>query len=567
LNPKLEEMAKNQIFTSPSKKHIIMKFPIRIIMLGLIFLIGTAAIYKNDNLFEISKNIEIFVKAYKELNSNYVDELDPSELMKIGIDAMVESLDPYTNYISEAQIESYRLSDDGTYKGIGAKLDEVDGKITIIEPFDGSPAAKAGLKAGDVIIEVNGLLTEGKTVEDMDRVVRGVPGTELSMKINRPLENVTKDVSILRSEVLRENVPYYGMVKDGVGYVILTTFTNESSKNIAAAIKEMKEENGPLNGIILDLRSNGGGLLREAIMVSNLFIEKGEEVVSTRGKEIEKDQSYRAMSTPLDLDVPLAILINKTSASASEIVSGVIQDLDRGILIGQKSYGKGLVQNTVDIAYNNRMKITISKYYIPSGRCIQSVEYNNGEPVDIADDLRSKFKTRNGRTVLDGGGVSPDIKMEPAKDSPLMKALKKNHMVFKYVNEYVLGMDSIENVNEFVYNQYHEFVAFLEKENFSYKTQSEDKLADLQKNIDEEFEGSGLNQMLVSLQESIKKEKAAALNSEKALIIKEIETEIVSRFFQQSGRVKFSLSKDPEVLKAVQVLNNTEEYNKLLGNS
>lgn len=542
-----------------------MKFPTRFTILIVIILLGTAAVNRNDNLFEISKNIEIFVKAYKELNANYVDELDPSELMKIGIDAMVESLDPYTNYISEAQIESYRLSDDGTYKGIGADLDVVDGKITVIEPYDGSPAAKAGLKAGDIITEVNGLPTDGKTVEDMDRVVRGVPGTELQMTIQRPLENKVLDVNILRSEVLRDNVPYHGMVKDGVGYVILTTFTNESSKNIANAIKEMKEQNGPLKGIILDLRGNGGGLLREAIMVSNLFIEKGEVVVSTRGKELEKDQSYRSMSTPLDLDTPLAVLINNRSASASEIVSGVIQDLDRGVLIGQRSYGKGLVQNTVDIAYNNRMKITISKYYIPSGRCIQSVEYDNGEPVNIPDDLRSKFKTRNGRTVLDGGGVSPDVKMEPVKDTPLLKALKDDHMIFKYVNEHILGMDSIETVDNYSFDKYDDFLAFLDKEKFTFKTESEGKLEALKADVDEEFGKSGLSAMIVSLEKSINQEKEKALQADRAILLKEIETEIVSRFFQQSGRVKFSLSKDPEVLRAVELLNNTQEYNKLLG--
>jgi len=542
-----------------------MKLPFRIGLIVIVFLIGTAAVNTNDKLFEISKNIEIFVKAYKQLNKNYVDELDPSELMKIGLDAMVESLDPYTNYISEAQIESYRLSDDGTYKGIGAELGVVDGVITVIEPFDGSPAAKAGLKAGDKIVEVNGLSTDGKNVDDLDRVVRGVPGTELNLKIDRPLENKTLDVKVLRSEVLRENVPYHGMVKDGVGYVILTTFTNGSSVNISKAISEMKEEHGPLKGIILDLRNNGGGLLREAISVSNLFVPRGEDVVSTRGKELEQDQSYKTTVPPLDLETPLAVLINKRSASASEIVSGVMQDLDRGVLIGQRSYGKGLVQNTVDIAYNNRMKITISKYYIPSGRCIQSVEYDNGEPVDIPDDLRSKFKTRNGRVVLDGGGVSPDIKMAPQKDSPLLKALKNQHMIFKFVNEYVLGMDSLKTVDNFSYTDYDKFVDYLEKNNFTYETDTEKKLTELKNSLSDESMLEGLNQDVENLYNKVKKEKETALTAEKKDIVKEIETEIVSRFFQQSGRVKFSLLKDPEVLRAVDVLNNPTEYQALLG--
>ena len=536
----------------------------RIAVLMVIFLIGTAAM-NNDKLFEISKNIEIYVKVYKELNRGYVDDIDPSELMRVGLDAMVGSLDPYTNYISESQIESYRLTEDGTYKGIGANLDVIDGAITVIEPFDGSPARKAGIRAGDQIINVNGLSTEGRSVEDFDRVVRGVPGTEVNLTLKKAITGDIEEVKLVRSSVVQDNVPYYGMVKDGVGYIILTTFTADASKNIAKALVELKKENADLKGIILDLRFNGGGLLREAIAVSNIFIPKGLEVVSTRGKVEDRDQTYRTMNTPVDLDIPVAVLINKRSASASEIVSGVIQDYDRGVLIGQRSFGKGLVQNTVNIAYNNRVKLTTSKYYIPSRRCIQSVEYDDGEPVDIPDDRRSKFKTRNGRVVLDGGGVTPDIKMPEPEDTPLIKALKEQYIIFKYVNQYIDGRDSITDLDNYTFPDYDDFAKFVSDQSFEYKTNTEQHILKAKESLSDEFNDQKISPAFANLMDQINKEKESAFIDEKDDIVKEIEKEIVSRYFAQSGRIKFSLLNDSEVLEAVNVLNDPSRYQQLLG--
>lgn len=536
----------------------------RLSVLLLIIVLGTAAV-NNDKLFEISKNIEIFVKVYKELNKGYVDEIDPSELMKVGLDAMVGSLDPYTNYISESQVESYRLTEDGTYKGIGANLQLVDGVITVIEPFDGSPARKAGIRAGDQILRVNGLSTEGRTVEDFDRVVRGVPGTEVQLTIKKPISGEEMDIALVRSSVDQNNVPYHGLVKDGIGYIILTTFTMDAAKNISSALKDLKKENPNLKGVILDLRFNGGGLLREAIAVCNIFINKGQEVVSTRGKVEDRDQTYRTFATPDDLDIPIAVLINKRSASASEIVSGVIQDYDRGVLIGQRSFGKGLVQNTVSIAYNNRIKLTTSKYYIPSRRCIQSVEYKNGEPVDIPDDRRSKFKTQNGRPVLDGGGVTPDIRMAEPKDSPLIKALKDQHVIFKYVNQYINGKDSISDLDTYAFNEYDSFLDFVHKMEFNYETNTEKHLEEAENSLQDEFNRDEINPIIATLKETISQEKESAFTNEKNNITKEIEKEIISRYFAQSGRIKFSLLKDNEVLEAVSVLNDLSRYQKILG--
>ncbi len=533
-----------------------------ILLISVVTLVSATSINNNDKLYEITKNIELFVKTYKELNSTYVDDIDPSELMRIGIDAMVSSLDPYTNYISESQVESYRLSDDGTYKGIGADLGVVDDEITVLVPHDGSPAFDAGLRSGDKILRVNGLSTEGRTVEDIDRIVRGVPGSTLELEVRSNSKGIVENMSLTRSRVTRDNVPYYGMVRDGIGYVILTTFTMDASKNIASAIKELRKENN-LEGIILDLRSNGGGLLREAIDVSNLFIEKGEETVTTKAKVAENDQAYRTRNVPLDLDIPLAVMINKRSASASEIVSGVVQDLDRGVLIGQRSFGKGLVQNTVTLPYNNRVKMTISKYYIPSGRCIQGVEYDNGLPVDIPDDQRSTFKTRNGRDVLDGGGVTPDIKMDVKKESAITKALKEEHLIFKYVNQYIIGQDSVKDAGSYVYNDWEDFKKFIDEEGFTFNTDSDKAIEALEAAVKNDFSIESADE-IKALRAELSARKQAAWSHSKADIILEIEKEIISRYFNQSGRIKFTLDKDPEIQKAVEILTNPSEYRKVL---
>ena len=401
-----------------------------------------------------------------------------------------------------------------------------------------------------------------RQVEDIDRIVRGVPGSTLELEVRSNSKGIVENMSLTRSRVTRDNVPYYGMVRDGIGYVILTTFTMDASKNIASAIKELRKENN-LEGIILDLRSNGGGLLREAIDVSNLFIEKGEETVTTKAKVAENDQAYRTRNVPLDLDIPLAVMINKRSASASEIVSGVVQDLDRGVLIGQRSFGKGLVQNTVTLPYNNRVKMTISKYYIPSGRCIQGVEYDNGLPVDIPDDQRSTFKTRNGRDVLDGGGVTPDIKMDVKKESAITKALKEEHLIFKYVNQYIIGQDSVKDAGSYVYNDWEDFKKFIDEEGFTFNTDSDKAIEALEAAVKNDFSIESADE-IKALRAELSARKQAAWSHSKADIILEIEKEIISRYFNQSGRIKFTLDKDPEIQKAVEILTNPSEYRKVL---
>ncbi|RMG82337.1 MAG: S41 family peptidase, partial [Bacteroidetes bacterium] len=455
--------------------------PLKILGLVTILFAGLATTFTTDHgkYFEIAKNIEIFTNLYKEINTHYVDELDPGKLMRVGVDAMLESLDPYTNYISESDIEGFRYITEGKYNGIGAQIKIIDDYITITQPYENSPAFKAGLKAGDQLIAVDGKPAKGKTAEEVNEILKGYPGTEVELTIRRPGESKDLKINLVRDEVRVPNVPYSGMVSGDVGYVALTTFTREAGRNVAMAVKQLKEEHKDLKGVILDLRGNGGGLLAEAVNVSNVFIPKGSLVVTTKGKVKDWDRSFKTLNNPIDEDIPLAVLIDHGSASASEIVSGVIQDYDRGILIGQRSYGKGLVQNTRDIGYNSKVKITTAKYYIPSGRCIQSVEYHNGEPANIPDDKRAKFTTRNGRVVLDGGGLSPDVPIDVDADSDILKTLESKHLVFKYATEYVLKHPTIPGVSEFRFTEWEDFVRFLEKNKFKYDTESEKLLEKL----------------------------------------------------------------------------------------
>jgi len=520
--------------------------------------------YKGDHgkYFEISKNIEIFTNLYRELNTYYVDELDPSKLMRVGMDAMLESLDPYTNYISESDIEGYRFMTEGKYTGIGAQFALMNKYPTITEIYENTPAQKAGLRAGDVVEAIDGRSALSKSATDVNDVMKGYPGTSVELTIKRPGENKTQKVTLTREEVSVENVPYSGLIAEDIGYVVLTTFTRQAGANIASNFKKLKEENPNLKGIVLDLRGNGGGLLTEAVNLCNVFIPKGEVVVSTRGKIQDWDRSFKTLNKPVDEEIPLIVLIDKNSASASEIVSGTLQDLDRGVLVGQRSYGKGLVQNMHDIGYNAKLKVTTSKYYIPSGRCIQSVQYKNGEPVNIPDSEREVFKTRAGREVLDGGGVKPDVFIDPDDNSNILTTLRDKHLIFDYVTQFALKNKSVAGVEDFNFTDWNDFISFLNTKDFNYDTETEKLLNQLKERASED--GYLVESDLKNLETKIIESKKNDLNKHKEAITDLIEKEIASRYYFQNGKIKIGLRNDLEIKEAINLINDPAKYNSIL---
>jgi carboxyl-terminal processing protease len=543
-----------------------MKRILKVSVLLAILVGGMATTYHagGDKYFEILKNIEIFANLYKEVNTNYVDEIDPGKLMRTGIDAMMGSLDPFTNYISESDIEGYRFMSEGKYHGIGALSEKIGDFVTITELYKDQPAEKAGLKVGDQLLAVDGKDVKNRNPDDINNILRGFPGTEVELTIRRPGKKDDFKVKLVREEVEVPNVPYQGLVSNDIGYISLTIFTRDAGANVAGALKELKTNNPGLKGIILDLRGNGGGLLTEAVNVVNAFVPKGELVVTTKGKVKDWDRSFKTMGAPVDEEIPLAVLINKNSASASEIVSGVFQDYDRGVLVGQRSYGKGLVQNTYDIGYNSKVKLTTAKYYIPSQRCIQSVEYKNGEPVDIADEKRAQFKTRNGRTVLDGGGVKPDIYLDAETDIPVVKALLEQHFIFDYVTQFCLKNETIAAVEDFRFTNWSDFMQFLGQRNFEYDLESEKLLKQLKEKSGKE--GFSLDAEIKTMEGKIKASKQNEIEKYKQVITNILEKEIAGRYYYQRGKTQMGLRNDQEISQAIEVLRDPAKYNKLLGN-
>lgn len=536
-----------------------------VFLIGSVALTGMAYTVKEDNkYFEIVKNIEIFTNLYKELNTHYVDEIDPGKLMRTGLEAMVESLDPFTNYIPESRIEDYRFRTEGKYRGIGAQVRQKGEYVIITEPYEDSPAVRAGLQAGDLIIAVDGKSTKGKTPDDVNKILQGFPGSEIELTIQRQGDKKPMDISLVRGEVNVPNVPYSGMVSEDVGYVNLTTFTRNAGGNVQDALRDLRRENPDLKGVILDLRDNGGGLLIEAVNVVNTFVAKGEHVVSMRGKIKERDRDFKTMGAPVDEDISVAVLINSRSASASEIVSGALQDLDRAVLLGQRSYGKGLVQNTMDVGYNSQLKVTTAKYYIPSGRCIQSVEYEDGEPVHIPDEERSKFKTRGGRTVLDGGGVKPDIMMKEVTEYPIIKALEESFMILDFATKYQQAHEEIAPAKTFRFEDFEGFLTFLQEQDFDYDSRAEEHLREFEKQAEQEGLLDRFDAELKTMREKIAAEQEAELRKHKDDILRLIQKEIVSRYYYQRGRVENGLQNDPEVDKAIVVLTEVDQYKKIL---
>ncbi len=526
-----------------------------------VLLLGFTTFFEGDT-FEISKNLEIFANVYKELHTSYVDELEPGTMMKTAINAMVSSLDPYTNYYSSSQIESQQVHTEGRYSGLGAQFELIDGYPTITNVHENSPAQEAGLRPGDQIRSINGKDAAGRSVEEVKAIVEGFPGTKLTLEVRPFGESQSKKMEITRGEIQISNVPYYGMLDDKIGYISLTIFTAGAAGNIDYALRQLRKEQPNLEGVVLDLRYNPGGLLQEAVGICDLFLPPGEQVVAMRGKVRDRDRIFKTRRPASEPDLPIVVLVNRKSASASEIVSGSLQDLDRAVIMGQRSFGKGLVQNVRDVGYNARLKLTTAKYYIPSGRCIQAVRYENGQPVDIPDEERAVFYTRNGRKVLDGGGVTPDVRLPDLTETPLLKALEEQYMLMKFAAAYTKGLDSLPPVSEYHFNDWPAFERFLQEQNFSYETRAEKEIRQAVEAAEEE--GFDISGEVSALRQKIERAKAQALEDEKPLITRLIEQEIVKRFYFEPGKTEIALRDDPEIKAARELLADKDRYQALL---
>ena len=529
---------------------------------------GAITISAGDSFFEISKNLEIFTELYKELNIYYVDDTQPGKLMKTGIDAMLSSLDPYTQYIPESDMEDYRFMTTGQYGGIGALIKRKDDHVFISEPYEGYPAMKAGIWAGDEIVQVDGRKIVGMSTEEVSKLLKGQAGSTVHVITQRKgMEPATHD--LLREEIKIPDVPYKGMIDPVgmVGYIKLNSFTQTAGQEVRNALKELKDAGA--KKIVLDLRGNGGGLLREAVNIVNLFVPKNQLVVETKGKIPEWDKTYKTLSEPLDAEIPLVVLVDAHSASASEIVSGAIQDLDRGVIVGERTYGKGLVQQTRDLYYNSKLKVTVAKYYIPSGRCIQKLDYTHrdstGKVSEVKEDAIAEFKTRNGRPVFDGRGILPDVDVMDPELAKVVGGLYGEDLFFDFATNYRLTHDSIGPAESFKISDglYQEFTDFVKDKKFDYDTETMEAFKTLEEKAKKERYYEHAKVQLEALHKEIAPDRTEELIRFRGDISEVLLNEIVGRYYFQTGRAKAALATDPYVAKSVEVLNGAG-YNEVL---
>ena len=517
----------------------------------------------------MSKNLDIFNTLYRELNIAYVDETKPGQLMKTGIEAMLASLDPYTNYYTENDIEDYRYMTTGEYGGIGAVIQDVNNKITLTEPYENFSAFKAGLRAGDEIMEVNSIDVTKKSTDEITNLLKGQAGTPIKLKVKHLGQTTPVDVNLMREEIKIKAVPYSGMLNNEVGYIKLTSFTDNCSGEVKDALLKLKEKN--CKSLILDLRGNPGGLLQEAVNIVNIFVNKGNEVVFTKGKVKDWDKQYLSVNNAIDTQIPLAVLVDNNSASASEIVSGALQDLDRAVIIGQRSYGKGLVQQTRDLTYNTKLKVTVAKYYIPSGRCIQALDYTHkdeeGRVERVPDSLITAFKTKNGRIVYDGAGILPDQKTEDVHYSNVLVALLNKHHIFNYVNMYMLKHPQLQvKASDFKLSDadYNEFVSYMKDKDYKYVTQSDFALEELKEDATKEKYFESIQSEYDALLTKMNSNKKDDLLNFKSEIKQFIEEEVVSRFEFQRGRIETALKYDNDITEAKKLLADPKKFSSIL---
>ncbi|PTB94066.1 peptidase S41 [Marivirga lumbricoides] len=523
----------------------------------------------SDRYFEIIKNLDIFTTLYKELNTYYVDEINPTDLMEIGIEAMLESLDPYTNFIPENRIEDYRIMSTGQYGGIGTAMGKFNGRNVVLMAFEGSPADKAGIKIGDEIIAIDQVDITELDTEEINTLLKGQIGTSLQIKVKRYSQNKPLTFTVKRDRINIESVPYYGLIDKDIAYIRLTEFSSGAGADVRSALIELRDKGA--KKVILDLRGNGGGLLNESIDVSNVFIPKGYEVVSTKGKIEEWNKSYKSEKNPVDISIPLVVLINGTSASASEIVSGVMQDYDRGVLIGQRSFGKGLVQATRPLSYNSQLKLTTAKYYTPSGRCIQAIDYSHrnddGTIGKIPDSLKNEFTTKAGRKVYDGGGVTPDVEVEEEGFAPITIELIRNGYIFDFVTAYYYkNQENVPDPNTFEIsdNLYSEFSEWIKGKHYAYTSDTEKLIAKLKEQSKDDKFHQFISEELTQLENEIQSHKSDEIKIFENEIKLALKDEIISRFHKRQGMIEASFESDVEVAKAKEILNDAQKYKDIL---
>lgn len=526
--------------------------------------------FVEDYYFEVSKNLDIFTTAYRNVNIYYVDSIQPGELMEKGINSMLKTLDPYTVYIPESDIEDYKMTHiSAEYGGIGALVHERNNEIEVSEVYEGFPAQKGDIRPGDKIMSVNGISVANKEVGDVTEFLKGAKGSKVSLTVKREGEEKPIEKNLYRDEIKFKNVPFSGMVSPNTGYIRLNQFLEDAGEEVGSAFSALKE-NPAMKYLVLDLRGNGGGLLKEAVEIVNLFVDKGEKIVSQKGKVREMNMEYIAAKQPLDVQIPIAVLVDKGSASAAEIVTGALQELDRGVVVGQRTFGKGLVQQTYPMSYNTLLKVTIAKYYTPSGRCIQALDYAHRTNTGIAghhvDSLLKEFKTKNGRSVYDGSGVYPDVYLEQEQFSNISSALAMNYLIFDFANAYFRKHPGIDSASSFRLSDadFAEFTKWLVDKKYDYTNRSENKLDDLKKAAEKEKYFSSLESEFNNLKKKMAEEKKMDIKNNSEEIREILEAEIVSRYYFESGALQSNFKYDKELKKAIEVLNDNKTYSSIL---
>lgn len=531
----------------------------------LIAFFGLMGISTELNDFEIAKNLEIFSNIYRELNTFYVDEVDPEHLMETGVNAMLNSLDPYTNYIPADEVAQFRSTITGKYGGVGASIIKGKEHIIISLPYENGPAHKAGLEVGDKLLEIDGDNVVGASMREISTKMRGKPNSEVNIKVARMGEDASMEFKLIREEIKVDNTPYYGMIEGDLAYIVLNSFSENAGENVANALTNLKNKNN-VEGVILDLRGNTGGLLTEAVNVANVFLDKGSMVVQIKGRDKEAQQVFRTLNTPVDNEVPVCILIDRSSASASEIVAGAIQDLDRGVIIGQRSYGKGLVQNTRNLSFGAKVKLTTARYYIPSGRCIQALRYKNGKPEQIIDSLRTPYETMGGRLVYDGGGIKPDFFVDNQDFVKILSTLQKELYLFDFATEYQLAHPKIDEPGKFQLtdNDFKDFLKFLDKKGYSYKTDTEVLLEKLEKSADKEAYTTAIQQEVKDIKKVLSNSREGELIKQKERLLHLLQRYIVTSYYFEKGALEAGINSDLEIKEARRVLSNPAVYEKIL---